>query len=89
MITNRERSIIVGLAKKYNIVRVLLFGSAAKKDGDYCDIDLAVAGLAPGRFFAFYGELLLGLTKPVDFIDLESRSRFVQLVEEEGVPIYG
>jgi len=40
-------------------------------------------------FFKFYGELYKLLSKPVDLIDLSTRSLFNDLVEENGVRIYG
>jgi hypothetical protein len=39
------------------------------------DLDLAVEGVAPARFFQFVGELMLALSQPVDVIALEKRSK--------------
>ena len=68
---------------------MLLFGSSADPDREAKDIDLAVEGVAPADFFAFYGELLFSLSKPVDLIDLSTDSKFVRLVRKEGIPVYG
>jgi predicted nucleotidyltransferase len=89
MISEKDKEIIIRYAKKYNIAKVLLFGSSL---GDYKaanDIDLAVMGVKPEVFFKFYGELLRNLSKPVDLIDLSKKSLFNQMVEEKGVKIYG
>jgi len=55
----------------------------------YNDIDLAVRGIKPEVFFKFYGELLRNLSKPVDLVDLSNKSLFNQIIEEQGVRIYG
>jgi hypothetical protein len=58
MLTARDRTRIEEIAKRYDVDRVLLFGSSAADEGEARDIDLAVEGLAPSRFFSFYGELI-------------------------------
>ena len=87
MITIEDKKTIKILSEKYHAKRVLLFGSSLMGDGT--DIDLAVEGVSPRRFFDFYGELMFSLTKPVDLIDLVGTSKFVEMVRQEGVPIYG
>lgn len=89
MITVAERDTIRTLAEKYSVKRVLVFGSASRGDSGYRDIDLAVEGIKPKDFFRFYGELLNSLPSPVDVVDLSRPSRFVKMILEEGVPIYG
>ena len=88
MITKKEKSKILEIAKKYKIDQILLFGSAAEKN-EYNDIDLAVKGLKSGLFFKFYGEIIMQLSKPVDLINLDNDSSFVNLVKKEGIEIYG
>ena len=90
MISKSDRAIIAEIAGRYSARRVLLFGSAAFGAGDEPrDIDLAVDGVDPSRFFLFYGELIFALSKPVDLIDLGVKSKFAEIVAREGVPIYG
>lgn len=89
MISPSDKEIIISLSKKYGLSKVLLFGSSAIADREAHDIDLAVEGIKPAQFFAFYGELMLRLSKPVDVIDLAGTSRFHKLVAAEGIPIYG
>lgn len=89
MITIAERDTIRALAVKYAVKRVLVFGSAARVDSGYRDIDLAVEGVQPKDFFRFYGELMSGLPCPVDVVDLSRSSRFVKMIRDEGIPIYG
>jgi predicted nucleotidyltransferase len=89
MISPEDESAVAELAARYGATRVLLFGSSADPDREAKDIDLAVEGVAPADFFAFYGELLFSLSKPVDLIDLSTDSKFVRLVRKEGIPVYG
>ena len=88
MINKEEKKIIIRYAKKYGISKVYLFGSSLAQD-DYNDIDLAIYGIKPGLFFKFYGELMRNLPKPIDLIDLSEKSLFNQLIEKNGVIIYG
>jgi predicted nucleotidyltransferase len=89
MITDEEKSLIVKTAKKYHVKQILLFGSNLQPGPEANDIDLAVEGILPEHFFRFYGELLFGLDKPVDLIDLSVPGRFTDIVKKEGICLYG
>ncbi len=89
MITEKDKKIIREISEKYHIKRVLLFGSSLDTSKESRDIDIAVEGVSPKDFFRYYGELIFALSIPVDVIDLSEKSKFVKLVKEEGVPIYG
>ena len=67
---------------------ILFFGSAATSE-TYNVIDIAVNGIKPELFFKFYGELMMGLSKPVDLIDLSQKSLFTDMVLDEGIKLYG
>jgi predicted nucleotidyltransferase len=88
MITDRDRQIIEETAAKYHVKRVMLFGSSLSPDKESRDIDIGVEGLEEKDFFAFYGELMCDLSKPVDVVDLSTKSRFVELIQREGIPLY-
>lgn len=88
MISDKDRQTIERLAAKYGAKRVLLFGSSLSPDKESRDLDIGVEGIAEKDFFAFYGELLCTLSKPVDVVDLSSSSRFVELIEREGIPLH-
>ena len=88
MISEQDKATIVDIAGRYGAVRVLLFGSSADPKREANDIDLAVEGVAPERFFDFYGELLFSLSKPVDLIDLSNDTKFNKLIYREGVRLY-
>ncbi len=89
MISEHEKNIVMGCARKYNVSSVILFGSSLEDDKQANDIDLAVKGIDKRLFFKFYGELTKNLSKPVDLIDLSYKSLFNDIVEETGVIIYG
>ena len=88
MIADKDREIIEKTAAKYHVKRVILFGSSLSSDKGTRDIDIGVEGIDGKDFFAFYGELLCALSKPVDVVDLSTKSRFIELIKREGVPLY-
>ena len=89
MLTPADKKAIIEICRKYSAKKVLLFGSSLKKTPESRDIDLAVEGVAPRDFFRLYGELIFALSKPVDVIDLSGRSKFLDLIRREGLPVYG
>ena len=89
MITEKEKQVITHYAQKYNVSSVLLFGSSLEKDSEPNDIDIGVKGIAPRLFFKFYGELMKNLSRPIDMIDLSQKTLFTQLIEKNGIRIYG
>jgi len=88
MITDTDKNIIEQLARKYHAKRVVLFGSSLSPTQEYRDIDIGVEGIEEKDFYAFYGELLCTLSKPVDIIDLSKKTRFIELILREGIPLY-
>jgi len=88
MLSEHDRQVIIKYAKKYNIARVILFGSA-REDPAASDIDIGVKGLAPERFFEFCWESCCDLSKPVDIIDLDENCLFNRLAEKDGIVLYG
>jgi predicted nucleotidyltransferase len=89
MITENDKDIIIRCAKKYKVSYIVLFGSSIRKDEKANDIDIGVKGIEPRLFFKFYAELFKHLSKPVDLVDLSRKSLFNELVEEDGIRIYG
>ncbi len=89
MISDIEKQMITDCANRYGVRRILLFGSALKRDTGYGDIDLAVDGLDPKLFFKFYGELIRKLNKSIDLIDLGEHTPFTEYIASEGIPLYG
>jgi len=89
MISKKDKMKIIKLAKKYKISTIYLFGSSLDKYNKGNDIDLGVKGIHPKLFFKFYGELIRSLSKSVDLVDLSKKSSFNNVVEKNGVKIYG
>ena len=88
MISVELRQIITSCAKQYGVQRVWLFGSAVGDDRQATDIDLAVEGLPPEKFFDFYGRLFFELPKPVDLVDLSQNPPIAAIIRSQGVRIY-
>lgn len=88
MISERDRKIITQFADEYQLSSVILFGSALIHKNPH-DIDLGIKGLRPEVFFDFCWKLYKHLSRPVDIIDLDKKSAFNDLVERDGVVIYG
>lgn len=65
---------------------VYLFGSIREACDPEAvhDIDIAVAGLPPQRFFAAYGTLMMTLDNRFDLVDLANDSAFVETLKESG-----
>ena len=89
MISEKDRAAIKATARKYRVSRVLLFGSSLSEDVESRDIDIAIEGIADKDYFAFYGDLMCALSKPVDVVDLSKKSKFVEMVLREGVQLHG
>lgn len=89
MLTESDKNIILHCAKRYNVSTIFLFGSSIEKDSESNDIDLGVKGLQPRLFFRFYAELIKYLSPPVDLVDLSQKSLFNDLIEKNGMKIYG
>ena len=81
-------NVVRSLADDFQVKCVWLFGSAADDLDGATDIDLAVEGLVPEKFFDFYGRLFLALPKPVDLVDLSQNPPIAAIIREKGVRIY-
>jgi len=64
---------------------VYLFGSTARGTlHKGSDVDLAVVGLPPERFFRAMGQACDVLGRPLDLVDLDEVSPFTRYLREEG-----
>jgi predicted nucleotidyltransferase len=71
--------------RKAGAREVYLFGSAAiGRMREDSDIDLAVSGLPPEKFWEAMARAGDVLDKPFDLIDLDEDSPFTQYLKEEG-----
>lgn len=89
MISLEDRAKILKIAERYRVKRILLFGSSTSAEHEGRDIDLAVEGVQPEDFYSFYGDLIFSLSRPVDVIDLTGDSKFIRMINQEGVSLYG
>lgn len=89
MVSQNDIETIRQLSSKYNAQKVVLFGSSLNSQQEGNDIDLAVEGVAPKDYYRYCGELMMALTRPVDIVDLSVPCKFVDIVLEEGVVLYG
>jgi predicted nucleotidyltransferase len=71
--------------KSFGATEVYLFGSVAK--GTYkpgSDIDFAVSGLPPEKYYHAVGEIMSILRHPVDLIDLDHKNEFTEYLSKHG-----
>jgi predicted nucleotidyltransferase len=89
MITDADKKTICEVSKRYHAKRVLLFGSSSIPERESRDIDIAVEGIPPKDYYRYYGELMFSLSKPVDVVDISGTSKFIKLILQEGISLYG
>jgi uncharacterized protein len=64
---------------------VYIFGSIAHGSSQsQSDIDIAVRGIQPDKFFFVYGELISRLQHDVDLVDLDLQKNFGKSLTELG-----
>ena len=64
---------------------VFVFGSATRNElRPESDVDIAVRGLPPGRFFAAVSKVTDALGRPVDLVDLDDLTPTVRYVLGSG-----
>jgi predicted nucleotidyltransferase len=69
---------------------VYLFGSCLEKIESAQDIDIAVKGVKPERFFEMYGKILGAVASEIDLVPMENiRNHFAKRILERGRLIYG
>jgi predicted nucleotidyltransferase len=89
MLSETGAKIICDCAREYGASEIILFGSYLRDQQTNHDVDLGVRGVEPDRFFAFYGDLLMKLGKPVDLVDLSQPSKLTAWILKRGQKIYG
>ena len=88
---DRDKKTIARIAREYGVRRLWLFGSCLDAAVDEPnDIDLAVEGVAPDKFFEMGGKLLWELTRPVDLVDLSESDNYMisSIIRRTGRIIY-
>jgi predicted nucleotidyltransferase len=89
MLSQIDIDTIKQLSSKYKAKKVILFGSALDSKSHSNDIDLGIDGVATKDYYRYCGELMMSLSKSVDIVDLSTPCKFVDIILEEGVVLYG
>ncbi|MCL0095665.1 nucleotidyltransferase domain-containing protein [Dehalococcoidia bacterium] len=88
-VLKRELDKIVDISEEFGAEKVLLFGSCLEGVESAQDIDIAVKGVKPEKFFEMYGKILGVVDSEVDLIPLEdAREHFSKRILETGRVIY-
>lgn len=76
----------VRILKDEGCGEIFVFGSLLNgRFGESSDIDIAVKGLKPNKFFKTFGRLMVELKLPFDLIDLdEGKSHFNKMLLDKG-----
>jgi len=81
----REIEIAAGILKSAGALEVFVFGSVSKgTERPESDIDLAVRGLPPEKFFRAMSEATFAVSRPLDLIDLDDDNLFTEYLERKG-----
>lgn len=81
----RDLGKAIEILRGFGCTAIYLFGSLAHgKPHEGSDIDLAVRGCPPNRFFRALGYLLTELQHSVDLIDLDSGDPTSSYLERQG-----
>jgi len=89
MLSDANKQIIINTTRRYDGSAVYLFGSSLTHESLAQVIDLGVLSVPPALFFDFYAELVKGLPKSVDLVDLSQPTLFNRLILRDGIKIYG
>ena len=76
------------ILKSAGCMECYVFGSIPKGQADEgSDIDIAIRGMPPSKFFYVYGQLALQIRRVIDLVDLDDGSRFSQKLHEREAMI--
>jgi predicted nucleotidyltransferase len=71
--------------KSFGATDVYLFGSVANgMNGENSDIDIAVSGIPPEKFFMAMGDTFGAIEREIDIIDLDENNAFVEHLKYHG-----
>lgn len=88
-ILEKELKSIVDISKKFEVKKVILFGSCLEDIESARDIDIAVSGVRPESFFEMYGQILDEIDDELDLLPLEYiREHLSTRILSQGVVLY-
>ena len=83
--TRRDIDKAAEVLKEAGAKEIYLFGSVADgTDTANSDLDFAVRGLPPKKFFRAIGEAMMAVSRPIDVIDLDHPNPFTDYLERKG-----
>ena len=83
--TRMDIETAVKILREAGATEVFVFGSAAHgKPRPESDLDIAVRGLPPERFFAAMSAVTFAISRVFDLVDLDEENPFTQYLEKEG-----
>jgi len=78
----------VEILKSAGCMECYIFGSIPEGRADEnSDIDIAISGLPPSKFFYVYGQLALQIRRAIDLVDLDDGSRFSKKLHQREAMI--
>jgi len=77
------------ILKKYSVKEAYLFGSYRNNPQKANDIDLAISLGKINEFFKISAALSMSMSKPLDLIYLNQKSKFNNMIKQQGLKIYG
>jgi uncharacterized protein len=90
-LNKEEKETIIQISKEYGARKIWLFGSMLDADPETepNDIDLAVEGVPPEKFFKLWGKLDSLFRKNVDLVYLDNNPPIRHIIFKRGTVIYG
>lgn len=85
---DEEKDKIIEIAKGYGAKKIWLFGSALESSPEPNDIDIAVEGIPPEKFFDLYAALDMQITSDIDLVDMDSNPPISVIIRKKGSVIY-
>lgn len=86
----KDISEIVRISREYDAEEVFLFGSCLEELESANDIDIAVKGVKPEKFFEMYGKILGAAENEIDLVPIENiREHLAGRILADGKLIYG
>ena len=87
---NNDLVEIIRVSKEYDAEKVILFGSCLEEIESANDIDIAVKGVNPEKFFEMYGKIIRAAASEIDLVPIEDiREHFANNILKKGRLIYG
>lgn len=85
----RELAKIVEIGKEFGAKKIFLFGSCLEDIESAKDIDIAVSGIKPRKFFEYYGKVSMAVEDKLDIVDMyDIREHLYKRILSKGKIIY-